>query len=232
MALISLFFQTKAKLDMLELDASISESHEATAQLSQSEVEDGSSVTDNVTLLPIKLTLEGVVSKTPLGFAGLIGSGVTAVAGAVGGALGGSGTAAGAIATTGIASLGGLVASAVGASGPNSREPADVWDYLLELRNRRIPFDVVTALKLYESMVLTSVSVPRSIQTVGVLRFQATLEQVKIVKASTIDLGSLSSLGGAAAAASNLGKQAATGASSTTSSSAASWLSQLTGIGA
>lgn len=231
MALISLFFQTKAKLDVLELDASIAETHEASAQLTQNEVEDGSTVTDNVVLMPLRLQLDGVVSKTPLGLAGLIGSGVTAAAGAVGASAGGAASLAGGLATTGIASLGGIVASAAGANGPNSRAPSDVYEYLLELRNRRIPFDVVTALKIYKNMVLTSVSVPRSIATVGILRFNASLEQVKLVKAETVDLGASSSLGGAAAGASNLGKQGTSAASETTSSSSASILSQLTGVG-
>ncbi len=230
MSLLSLFFQTKAKLDMLELDCSISESHEAAAQLSQNEVEDGSVITDNVVLSPLKLTIEGVVSKTPLGLAGLIGSAFSAAAGVAGtaGGAGGARSTAGGLITTGVASLGGLVASAVGADGPNSRAPSDVYDYLLELRNRRIPFDVVTALKLYKNMVLTNVSVPRNKDNVGVLRFSATLEQVKIVTAETVNI--TSSVGGAGAAA-KLGKQATSQASATTSSSSASILSHLTGVG-
>lgn len=218
MALIGLFFQTKAVIGRpsglatggLELDASVNETHEATATVTQSEVEDGSNVNDHVTLLPKKLTLEGVVSKTPLGIAGLIGSVGTAVAGAA--AQASTSKAMAAAITTGTASFGGLIANSIG----GAREPADVYDFLVELRDRRLPFDVVTALKLYQNMVLTSLSVPRNIQNTGVLRFTAVMEQVKIVSSSVV---SLSSIPGAAAAQ-NLGKQATSAASSKTGAGA------------
>ncbi len=222
MALISLFFQTRAKLDQMELDVSLNETHEATAQLSQNEIEDGSAINDNIVLAPLKLTIEGVVSKTPLGTSALIGSAATALAGVAGGALGGSTKLAGAVATVGVASLGGLVASAVGvgaSGGAKSRTPADVYAYLLQLRDLRTPFSVVTALKLYEDVVVTSLQAPRNAGTSGMLRFTATFEQVKIVRAQTVDLGVLANVPGAAKA-SKLGKQATSAAATKTSSDA------------
>jgi hypothetical protein len=218
MALISLFFQTKAKLDQMELDCSMTESHEAAAVVSENEIEDGSSVSDNVVLSPLRLTLEGVVSKTPLGAAALIGSAASAAAGAVGAAQ--KAGAAQAIATIGLASVGGLVANSFGPDGPKSRAPADVLDYLHELRAKRLPFSVLTALKLYDNMILTNLSVPRSVATVNILRFTATLQQVKLVKSETVDLGSASSLGGAAGATKALGTQAVSEAASKTGSNA------------
>lgn len=215
MALISLFFQTRAKIGQMELDASMTESHEAAAALSQNEIEDGSNINDNVVLAPLKLTLEGVVSKTPLGFNALIGSAATAVAGQF--AKGAPGI--GVIAAIGVASIGGLLANSFGPDGPKSRAPADVFDYLLELRNMRLPLSVLTALKLYENMILTNLSVPRSIQTVGVLRFTATLEQVRIVSSETVDISGVTGVGGAAGA-SKLGAQAGSAASAGTSSNA------------
>lgn len=217
MALISLFFQTRAKVGQLDLDASLSESHEASAKLSQSEVEDGTQITDNIVLDPIKLTLQGVVSKTPLGSSALVGSAATAAGGLVSKAVGAKGLVAGAL-VTGAASLGGLVSNAFGLDGGvdgakgKSRSPSDVYNYLLELRERRLPIEVVTALKIYKMMAITNVSVPRDKDTTGMLKFTITLEQIRIVTAQTVDLGNLSSLGGKAAETAKLGKQGAAAA--------------------
>lgn len=198
MGLISLFTTTRAKISQMDLDVSVSESHEAAATLSQSEIEQGDQITDNVTLLPIKLTIEGVISKTPLNKSALIGSAATALGGAVGAAQrGGNTKLLGAAATVGVASVGGLVSSAFGVgdlegvtdkTGRSSREPSDVWQYLLELRDRRQPFTVVTALRKYDNMILTSVSAPRSAQNTGAFRFTATMEQVKFVSAQQVAL--------------------------------------------
>lgn len=217
MALLSLFFTKQAKLGVMELDVSLSETHEASAQMTQSEIEDGSTITDSITLAPIKLTIEGVISQTPLGSSALVSSLATAAGGVLGKTLGGSSTLAGAAGLVGVGSMGGLVSKAVGlddygAEG-KSRKPEDVFKYLIELREKRIPFEVVTGLQTYQNMVLTNLSVPRNAQTVGILRFSATLEQVKIVSSQTIDVAVTTALGGKAAAAAKAGKQGASQAS-------------------
>lgn len=235
MALVSLFFQTRAKIGQLDLDVSISETHEAAATLSQSQIEDGSTITDNVVLAPYKLTIEGMVSKTPLNSSALLGSAATALGGAVGAAQSGSSAVsslAGAAAGAALGSIGGLVSSALGADGGvKSREPKDVFAYLLELRDRRQPFEVVTALRHYENMILTSVSVPRNSQTTGGLRFTATMEKITYVKAVTVgDMGSVTSIASEAKEKANLGKQATGTASAKASGSIPSILSQATGL--
>jgi hypothetical protein len=214
-ALVGLFFQTKAKIALMELDVSSNEEHEATATLTMNEIEDGSNINDHIVLNPEKLTIKGVVSETPLGLAALAGSAITAVAGAVGAAQTGMG---GALATAAIGSIGGLVASAMGPDGPASRKPSDVFEYLNELRNKRVPFEIVTALKLYTDMVLTALSVPRSISTVKTLEFSATFEKCRIVKAETVSLAA-GGVPGASGIA-NLGQQAASAASEATSAGA------------
>lgn len=216
MALVSLFFQTKAKIDQMELDASISEGHEASATVSTNPLEDATNANDNVVLNNVKLTMEAVVSKTPLGANALLASAATAAAGAIAAKQKGQGAA---LALIGLASVGGLVANSFGPDGPKSRAPADVYSYLLEVLNKRLPFSVVTALKIYDDMILTALSVPRSIATTGILRFTATMEQITIVSSDTVDLGDLASIGGAGAAK-NVGSQAAKEASAKTGNDA------------
>lgn len=233
MALVSLFFQTRAQLGQLDLDVSINETHEASATLTQSEVEDGSNITDNVVLSSVKLTIEGGVSQSPLGSSALAGSIATAIGG-IAAKTGGYQTIAGGVANVAVGSIGGLVSSAVGldGNGVKSRSASDVFEYLLELRNKRQPFTVLTALRKYENMVLTSLSVPRNSQTVGMLRFTATLEQITYVSSETVDIGSLTSIGSEAAKKTNLGKQAPGAASTKAAGSMPSVLSSITGVGA
>jgi hypothetical protein len=50
----------------LELDASISESHSYTAEVTTNPVESGGEITDHVTIKPDQLTIEGFVTDTPV----------------------------------------------------------------------------------------------------------------------------------------------------------------------
>lgn len=62
----------------LELDASISSSHERQAQVTQSPVEDGAAVHDHVILDPERVTVEGFVTDSPaVIFGGVSGRGRT-----------------------------------------------------------------------------------------------------------------------------------------------------------
>jgi hypothetical protein len=209
MALISLLFQQRAKIGVLELDCSLSETHEAPARVTEIEIESGASINDHIILQPLKLTLNGIVSKTPLGAAGLLGS--IATAGATQAAKNISskfGHKAGASALAAGASLGGLIAGKLADGFTGSRAPRDVFDYLMQLRDERKAFDVVTALKLYSNMVISNLSVPRNKDTVNTLEFTVTLQQLTIV-APLIEFNALAGLGGVAGASpsSNLGKQ-------------------------
>lgn len=53
---------------ILQMDALISESPDYSATPTQSQVENGSTISDHVTLKPLKLTIQGLVTDTPVGF--------------------------------------------------------------------------------------------------------------------------------------------------------------------
>lgn len=214
MAILSMFIQTLAKLGVMELDASVSETHEASASLTQTQVEDGFTITDSITLGPKRLTIEGVISQTPLASSALVSSLATAAGGVLGKSLGGVTKLSGAAAIVGSGSIGGLVSKAAGlddfgVSGA-SRKAEDVYSYLIKLWEDRVPFDVVTGLHTYKQMVITNLSIPRNAQTTNIIRFTASLEQVKIVSAQTVNIAALNSLsGGKAESAVKAGKQGA-----------------------
>lgn len=209
-----LFSQRGSKIELMEVDATISETHEASTTLTETEVESGAKINDHVTLNPLSLTIEGAVSENPIS---IIGAAAGAAASAVGAKVGAAkGALPGAAATVGIASIGGLVSSALSSSsGPKSRAKEDVYDYLMELRNNRQPITVVTGLKEYSNMIITSISIPRTAQTGQILRFTVVMRQVKIVQTVTSAI-SIDTVKAAADKGKNLGKQATKTASDKT----------------
>ena len=62
-----LFGQDKATIGMIQIDATVQETHVTTAEVTENPVEDGASVVDHVQLRPVEITIEGVISDTPLG---------------------------------------------------------------------------------------------------------------------------------------------------------------------
>jgi hypothetical protein len=57
----------KILIDGYQIDASLSESHDLDSDVTEYPVETGSSITDNTRPKPITVTIEGIVSDTPLG---------------------------------------------------------------------------------------------------------------------------------------------------------------------
>jgi hypothetical protein len=68
MALSLIFKPRKAKIGTLTLDASISESHESTNDVTTHPIESGALITDHVIKKPQTIRIEGIVSNTPIGF--------------------------------------------------------------------------------------------------------------------------------------------------------------------
>jgi hypothetical protein len=60
------FRPTRTTIDSLQLDAAISQSHAMTAQVTDHPLESGEAVVDHVRPAPRTLTVEGVISDTPL----------------------------------------------------------------------------------------------------------------------------------------------------------------------
>ncbi len=197
----------KAQIDVLQLDASVSETHSRKSKISTNEIEDGSQINDHITLDPETLTIEGVISEAPLSLAQALANVATTAAG---GALGGK---AGALATAGIASLSSNLLK-------TSQNPSvDALFKLEELWNERIPFVVVTGLKTYKNMVIESISIPRSKDIGKSLRFTVSLMQLKIVRSKTVIVPEANldeKAGHSAASKANIGKQKAAAASAAT----------------
>ena len=179
---------TKAQIGFLKLDASFSESHKRTARVTDNEVEDGSIISDHIKLDPKSLSMEGLISDTPISILGL-GVSTDDFLGAANDYADGDKS-----------SFEGLVKN-------TRRTPGEAWLYLNDIMEKRTPFSIVTSLQRYENMVLTSLTAPRSAANGRDLLFNAELRQIQIVASSVVQIPAFKvEKGGAANSASSKGK--------------------------
>lgn len=78
-----------------------------------------------------------------------------------------------------------LVRSVQSLFGASSRS-VDAFNKLLDLRQKREPFTVVTGLKSYDNMIFSRLSVPREAATGNAIHFTAEMKQIRIVESKTI----------------------------------------------
>lgn len=68
MSILSLLFKkANAEIGGIKIDASVSETHLTEMDLTENPVENGAKITDHVQIKPNELTIEGVISDSPLG---------------------------------------------------------------------------------------------------------------------------------------------------------------------
>ena len=172
----------------IAVDACVSEVHEQEATVTTSPIEDGSEIADHVIVQPARITIEGVITETPLGFKSLLASGVNAgvssalAANASGlqSAFGGAAGTAASVLTVAGGSLAGLINSGA--------DKEDAFEHLSQILQGRKLVSVVTGLKTYENMVMTSLNCPRDSKTGGALRFTAAFTEVRFVSASLAEM--------------------------------------------
>jgi len=172
MALISLLLKRPPKGTKIKdfiIDATLSENHTRTAQVTNNPVEKGADVTDHIQVSPIELTINVIVSESPLD----VGSSVKGVGVATAGAIAGSAAQIAAGAVLGLLNAG------------NNRV-VDAYDLFTRMIESRIPFTVVTGLKEYESMVITSLSIDRDNTTGRALNFTMNLKQIRLVESAVV----------------------------------------------
>lgn len=155
-----LFKTTPAKIDQLVLDASVTESHTGEVEVTEHPVEQGANIADHARPKPDSVTIEGIVSNTPLSHAQATriteSQGVTFETTSLADAIAGqAGNAESALAT------------------------------LRDLKDNPRLVTIVTALHTYDSMILISLSVPRDARSGDALRFTATFRQVRLVSNKT-----------------------------------------------
>lgn len=174
------FLSQPSGIPSLILDCSLSETHKREAKPTQFETEVGQTISDHIVLGPFSLHIQGMVSNAPLStLAGIASAALTTVATAQEPNPGVLGAKAAAIAALP------LFTQAL------SNPAATNYDILLALQAARAPLTVVTSLKLYINMWLTTISVPREAKNGGGLVFDVDLTQLLLVTPITVDISKL-----------------------------------------
>jgi len=153
MALSLLFKKTKGSVGLVEFDATLSETHNKSVQLTDHPVEAGADITDHVRRQPEEISINGIVSNTPIVF---------------------------------LASI--FAASPIK---DDLTRPSDraglAYAELKRLMDDGEVVDVITTLREYENMVITSMSVERSAATGNVLNASLSLREIVLVETETVE---------------------------------------------
>lgn len=147
-----------ATIATLTLDAAVREMHLAELEVTDHPVESGVDITDHARERPEELTIEGIISDTPLNAAQ---------------AARANAKAGPSLQPPTVAPLGrpGLAQAA--------------YEELRRIKARRELITVTTKLHTYQNMMLVSLEVPRDGQSGDALRFTVRLRQVRVVSAQT-----------------------------------------------
>jgi hypothetical protein len=162
------------------LDASVNENHQANAQVTEHRVESGQNVTDYIRPLPRRLSIEGLVTNTPLSAPKSQANGVTAQVGKFSAPI-----------QTGILEapfFGGALQvdwQAVSFSTQFDRM-RDVYGVLVDAALAGAVFTITTSLATYKNMVIENFASPRSVETANALRFTVDFKEIVVVDTQTV----------------------------------------------
>ncbi len=138
----------------LVVDATMSETHRKEVELTSHPVEEGSVITDHARKKPDKVTIEGIITNTPVGSF-----------------------------PRPVFSRGISIQSSTDAD-VEPGEPGrahEAYAYLKDLMDRRTPVAISTPFEEYESMILKSLSVTRKADVGDALAFTVEAEKVRVV---------------------------------------------------
>ena len=159
---------------VLEIDATPSITHYRSSSLTKSPIEDGSEITDHITLENRTVTIEGVIVKNPFNF---ISSATSTVLSS-------------AIQNNQV--LSGIAASLGGALLRKSGRIDNSLLFLDQLWKNRLPFTIVSGLETYDNVVIKELTITESSKTKEAIKFTATLEQIKFATTESSLISQLS----------------------------------------
>lgn len=151
-----LFRSQPTTIDSIELGCSISETHTSKVEVTEHPVEEGFAVTDHARPMPDEVSIEGLVTDTPLSRAQQRRT---------------------------VEAFGITFESASEAEHIRGQPgyAAQAYAKLLDLHDHPRLITIVTELRRYENMLMTSLAVPRNKDVGDSLRFTASFKTVRIV---------------------------------------------------
>jgi hypothetical protein len=168
MAGVSLIFEQQlGKIDSVEFDATLSELHSGEAKITEHPVEAGANVTDHIRPQPVSVQLDGVITNSPLqqGEYQLTIPPITPLQ------------------PQRVRASTTLIR---GIEGPPHRAEA-AYEALEQLRLSGTRCKVVTSLREYDSMVITSIECPRDAQIGDAVRVRVTLVRIETAESRTVE---------------------------------------------
>jgi hypothetical protein len=168
---------------VMDVDATVELNPNYNAVLTQNPVENGANVNDHVKLDPIKLSVKGVVSQTPVGFAREIPDVNKTTP-----------------SSRQFPTLGNIALF----FGDRAQQAHDYLEFLWKSRN---PFNFVSRLRLYENMIITNLQFPRNSNTGDALEFVCQMQQVTLIESQTVALTGIDSINDQSSASVEDGKK-------------------------
>lgn len=152
------FKKEKSRIDDIELDALVSEQFSAEVDVTEHPVEKGANISDHARPRPETVTLEGVITNTPAPKT----------------------TDATTLRTQGDVTFKSRTESV------DTEASARALSKMLALKDGGRLVDIVTGLRTYRSMLMTSLSIPRTAATGEALRFTAVFRQIRQVSSKSV----------------------------------------------
>lgn len=169
--LISYSYLSQGIVGEVILDASISETHSSSADITKHPVENGFSITDHIRPLPPKLSITALVSNTPLSSPDANTT-----------------FSVGQSSATYTTNNGQQFAVKVSTFSNRFERPITIADALRSaLESGEALFTVTTTLKQYENLGCTSFSAPRNAALGDALQFTMEFEQLRFVDAQNVE---------------------------------------------
>jgi hypothetical protein len=156
---------TKTLSQTIVLDASVKEMHTTSTEVTDHQVEKAPSIVDYIRPLPRKISIEGVVTNTPITAPPDPSRGVTATQGKTTVTVGGN-----------------QISADVLKFSDQFDRVRDVYGDLVEACLNGALFTIDTTLASYENFAITSFAVPRDAQSGSSIQFTIELMEVRIVE--------------------------------------------------
>lgn len=176
------FIDDTGRQDSIVLDATLRDDPTDEVEVTEHAVEEGSPVTDHARTLPVRLSLDGVISETPITEAQALRSGIELPSPAIGAAL-----TAGAHLGVPLTGAAAVIATA-GARQYAQGYAAATYLKLVALKERRRLVTVATPRRTYENMMLVLLTAPRDARTGDALLFSVEFRQMRLVRTRLVFL--------------------------------------------
>ncbi len=164
MALLNIIYEkTKTQIGTVTIDATVFMKHSISSSMTKNPVEEGAQITDHVELNSQAITIQGVISDTPLDF-NILNS----------------------IVKGNFKNVANNFSDGVKSSLNKSSRSVEQYQELVKLWKSREPFKIITGLKVYDSMILTKLDVDQTASSGKALHFNAEIEEIRIVSSKAV----------------------------------------------